>query len=327
MIISRTPFRMSFFGGGTDYPDWYREHGGAVLSTTFDKYTYVSCRELPPFFDFKYRIAYSRLENTKTIDEIVHPAVRAVLSETGLTCGLEIHCDADLPARSGLGSSSSFVVGMLNTIAAFQGKRVTKQWLANEAIRIEQDVLSETVGSQDQFAAALGGFNLIQFRRDGSISAEPLIIPNRRRDELNSHLMLVFTGFSRYASEVAGAQVASMDDHAQSLHRIRSMVDEAVEILDSPRDIREFGELLHEAWVQKRGLTDKISNESIDHIYEEARRAGAIGGKLMGAGGGGFMVLFASPERQEAVRAALGGLVHVPFNFETSGTQIVHYAP
>lgn len=327
MIISRTPFRMSFFGGGTDYPGWYRKHGGAVLSTTFDKYTYVSCRQLPPFFDFNYRIAYSKLENTRTIDEIEHPAVRAVLRETGLKCGLEVHCDADLPARSGLGSSSSFVVGLLNTLAAFQGRRVTKQWLADEAIRIEQDVLGEAVGSQDQYAAALGGFNLIQFGRDGTVRAEPIIVPATRKEELNRHLILVFTGFSRFSSHIAGAQLESMKEKSPSLHRMRSMVDEALDILETDRDIRGFGELLHEAWVLKRGLTDKVSNESIDAVYERARRAGAIGGKLMGAGGGGFMMLFASPDKHDDIRNALDGLVHVPFKFETSGSQIVHYAP
>lgn len=327
MIISRTPFRMSFFGGGTDYPDWYRKHGGAVLSTTFDKYTYVSCRQLPPFFDFKYRIAYSKLENTKTIDEIEHPAVRAVLRETDLECGLEVHCDADLPARSGLGSSSSFVVGLLNTLAALQGRRVTKQWLADEAIRIEQDVLGEAVGSQDQFAAALGGFNLIQFGRDGTVRAEAIIVPAVRKEELNRHLILVFTGFSRFSSHIAEAQLESMKEKSPSLHRMRSMVDEALDLLESNRDIRGFGELLHEGWVHKRGLTNKISNESIDAVYERARRAGAIGGKLMGAGGGGFMMLFASPDKHGDIRDALDGLVHVPFKFETSGSQIVHYAP
>ena len=318
---------MSFFGGGTDYPGWYGKHGGAVISTTFDKYTYVSCRELPPFFDFKYRIAYSKLENTKTIDEIAHPAIREILRETDMQCGLEIHCDADLPARSGLGSSSSFVVGMLNTLAAFRGTRVTKKKLAEEAIRIEQQVLQEAVGSQDQYAAALGGFNLITFSRDGSINAEPIIVPAERKDELNRHLMLVFTGFSRYASDIAKAQVASMDEKANSLHRIRAMVDEALEILEPGNDIRAFGELLHEGWQQKRGLTDKISNDTIDAVYERARQAGAIGGKLMGAGGGGFMVLFAPPEKQEDVRRELGELVHVPFNFETDGSRIAHYAP
>lgn len=318
---------MSFFGGGTDYPAWYREHNGAVLSTSFDKYTYISCRKLPPFFDFNYRIAYSKLENAAEIDDIEHPAVRAVLNEMKFDCGLEIHCDADLPARSGLGSSSSFVVGLLNTLQAFKGLRVTKEWLAREATRIEQEVLREAVGSQDQAAAAMGGFNVIQFHRDGSVVADPVILPEHRKQELNDHLMLLFTGFSRFASEVAQAQIASMEEKAQSLHRMRAMVDEALEILDSGRDIRAFGELMHEGWQHKRGLTDKISNDSIDGLYARAREAGAIGGKLMGAGGGGFMVLFAPPDMQDAIRAALANFVHVPFAFESMGSQIVHYAP
>ena len=318
---------MSFFGGGTDYPGWYRRHGGAALSTTFDKYTYVSCRELPPFFEFKYRIAYSRIENTKTVDEIVHPAIRAVLDESGLNCGLEIHCDADLPARSGLGSSSSFVVGLLNTIAAFKGTRVTKQWLANEAIRIEQDVLREAVGSQDQTAAALGGFNHILFHRDGSITVDPVVLPAERKKLLNDHLMLCFTGFSRYASDVAQAQVARIEQNTQSLHRIGGMVQQALEILGSDQDLLGIGELLHEGWVHKRSLTNRISSSATDNLYDRARRAGAIGGKLLGAGGGGFMLLFAAPERQDSIRHELSELVHVPFQFESSGSQIIHYQP
>lgn len=327
MIISRTPFRISFFGGGSDYREWYRAHGGAVISTSFDKYTYVSCRQLPPFFDFKYRIAYSKLENVLELSQIEHPAIRAVLNESGIQCGLEIHCDADLPARSGLGSSSSFVVGLLNTLAAFEGKRVARQALAEEAIRIEQEVLKETVGSQDQTAAAFGGFNLISFGKDGSISVQPIILPPQRKTELNDHLMLFFTGFSRFASEVAESKVRNIDEKAKSIHRIRSLVDDALQILDSDRDIAAFGELLHEGWTLKQGLSEKVSNEGINALYARAREAGAIGGKLLGAGGGGFMLLFAKPEMHAAIRYALDGFVHVPFQFETSGSQIVHYAP
>lgn len=327
MIISRTPFRISFFGGGTDYPPWYKQHGGAVLSTSFDKYCYITCRELPPFFDHKYRIAYSKVENTMSIADIEHPAVRAVLGEMGFEHGLEIHCDADLPARSGLGSSSSFVVGMLHSLSALQGKRVTKDWLAQEAIRIEQEVLCENVGSQDQAAAAYGGFNVIHFQQDGSLKVEPLVVPAERKKALNDHLMLFFTGFSRISSEIAKAQVANIANKSIELHRMRAMVDQGVDILCNSEDIRSFGELLHSGWMHKRAMSDQVSNSSIDSLYDTARKAGAIGGKLLGAGGGGFMLMFVSPEKQAAVRAALGELIYVPFKFEAAGSQVIYYEP
>jgi len=327
MIISRTPFRISFFGGGTDYPPWFKQHGGAVLSTTFDKYCYITCRELPPFFEHKYRIAYSKVENAKDIGDIEHPAVRAVLGEMGFDHGLEVHCDADLPARSGLGSSSSFVVGMLNSLSALQGKRVTKEWLAQEAIRIEQVVLKENVGSQDQAAAAHGGFNVIHFQQDGGLKVEPLVLPVTRKQVLNDHLMLFFTGFSRFSSEVAKAQVANIPNKAESLHQMRAMVDEGVSILCGGQDIRSFGELLHSGWMHKRGMSDQVSNSSIDALYDMAREAGAIGGKLLGAGGGGFMLLFVEPGKQTVVRNALSELIHVPFKFESAGSQVIYYQP
>jgi D-glycero-alpha-D-manno-heptose-7-phosphate kinase len=327
MIISRTPFRISFFGGGTDYPLWYKQNSGAVLSTSFDKYCYITSRELPPFFDHKYRIAYSKVENTKCIADIEHPAVRAVLGEMGFDHGLEIHCDADLPARSGLGSSSSFVVGMVHSLSALQGKRVTKDWLAQEAIRIEQEVLRENVGSQDQAAAAYGGFNVIHFQTDGSLKVEPLVVPAQRKQALNDHLMLFFTGFSRISSEIAKAQVASMVSKSAELHRMRAMVDQGVEILCNGHDIRSFGELLHSGWMHKRAMSDQVSNSSIDSLYDTARKAGAIGGKLLGAGGGGFMLMFVSPENQATVREALSGLIYVPFKFETAGSQVIYYEP
>ncbi len=327
MIISRTPFRISFFGGGTDYPPWYREHGGAVLSTTFDKYCYITCRELPPFFDHRYRLAYSKIENAKSIGEIEHPAIRGVLQEMDLPYGLEIHADADLPARSGLGSSSSFVVGMLHALKALKGERVTKEWLAYEAIRIEQDVLKENVGSQDQTAAAFGGFNVIKFNKDGSLSIEPLVLTNDRKESLNNHLMLFFTGFSRIASEIAESKIANLSKKAEELHAMRSMVDDAIDILSSHQDVRSIGELLHDGWEYKRRLSDKVSTTAIDDLYLRARNAGSIGGKLLGAGGGGFMLLCVEPQKQNQVRAALGELVEVPFKFESTGSQVVYYQP
>jgi len=327
VIISRTPFRISFFGGGTDYPGWYKHHGGAVLATTFDKYNYITCRELPPFFDHKYRITYSRVENTKTINAIEHPAVRAVLDEMAFNCGLEIHVDADLPARSGLGSSSSFLVGLLHSLCALRGERVSKEWLAKEAIRFEQDVMRENVGSQDQVSAAHGGFNLIHFSTNGNISIEPLVLKSSRKKELNKYLMLFFTGFSRIASEVAKSKIDNLAQRADELHRMRKMVDDAIEILCTDTDIRAFGELLDVTWRYKRKLSDKVSNASIDALYNKARKAGAIGGKLLGAGGGGFMLLFVRPDDQHAVREALKELIYVPFSFEASGSQVIYYQP
>jgi len=327
MIISRTPFRISFFGGGTDYPAWYKEHGGAVLSTSFDKYSYITCRKQPPFFEHKYRITYSKVENCKLVCDIEHPVVRAVLEEMNFDHGLEVHCDADLPARSGLGSSSSFAVGMLHSLSALQGKRVTKAWLMEEAIRIEQEVLMENVGSQDQVAAAYGGFNVIHFHKNGSLQVEPLVLSQQKKQFLNDHLLLFFTGFSRFSSDIAKAQLNNMGNRSAELHRMREMVNQGVEILCSGSDIRSFGELLHTGWMHKRSMSDQVSNPTIDTLYETARKAGAIGGKLLGAGGGGFMLLFVEPEKQNTVREALSNLIHVPFKFETGGSQIIYYQP
>lgn len=297
------------------------------MSTTFDKYCYITCRELPPFFDHKYRIAYSVVENAKEVCDIKHPAVRAVLQEMGFEHGLEIHVDADLPARSGLGSSSSFIVGLLNSLYALKGQRLSRGFLAREAIRIEQEVIAESVGSQDQTAAAYGGFNVIHFQQDGGLKVEPVILATDRKQLLNSHLMLFFTGFSRIASEIAKDQIANIDKKVDEMHRMRRMVDEALDILSTDRDVRLFGELLHTAWTCKQSLSDKVSNSQIDSIYDTARKAGAIGGKLLGAGGGGFMLLFVEPEKQSQVREALKGFVHVPFQFETAGSQVIYYEP
>lgn len=323
MIISKTPFRISFFGGGTDYPLWYREHGGAVLSTTFDKYCYVTCRGLPPFFDHKHRITYSRVEDVTQIADIQHPAIRAVLSEMSVDDGLEIHCDADLPARSGIGSSSSFVVGLLNSLSAIRGRIQTKEWLAHEAIRIEQGVLKESVGSQDQVAAAYGGFNQIDFDPTGRISVNPVNLPQVRKTELNRHLMLFFTGFSRLSSEVAETKIKNLSRRKSELFEMKSMVSEGRSILESNSDIVDFGKLLHETWQRKRNLSNRVSTDAIDEIYDVARRSGAVGGKLLGAGGGGFMLIFAQPEKHASIRTALSSLVFVPFEFESKGAQLV----
>jgi D-glycero-alpha-D-manno-heptose-7-phosphate kinase len=327
MIISRTPFRISFFGGGTDYPAWYEKHGGCVLSTSFDKYSYITCRNLPPFFDHKYRIAYSKVENARDLKDIENRAVRAVIEYLAIDKGLEIHADADLPARSGLGSSSSFVVGLLNSLNALNGEYVNKEYLANTAIHIERNLLEETVGSQDQIAASYGGFNKIVFNLDGSYFVEPIIINSERKSDLESHLMLFFTGFSRIASEIAKSKVANMSLKQKELTEISSMVGEALSILTTQRDIRLFGDLLNHAWALKRSLTEEISNNDIDLIYERAIRAGALGGKLLGAGGGGFLLMFVEPDKQYAVHQALSNLIRVPFKFENTGSQIIYYNP
>lgn len=325
MIISRTPFRISFFGGGTDYPAWFREHGGAVLATSIDKYCYLTCRYLPPFFEHRMRIVYSKIENCRTVDEIAHPAVRAILKHLNFDRGLEIHCDNDLPARSGMGSSSSFTVGLLHAMHALSGRMPSKHQLAQEGIYVEQELLRETVGCQDQVLAAHGGLRQVLFHADGEISVQPLTVSRSRIEELNQHLMLFYTGISRTSSDVAKTYVTDLHAKRRQMRLMRDLVDEGTSILAGRADLTAFGELLHEAWAAKRSLGAHVSNPQVDSLYHEARSAGAIGGKLTGAGGGGFLLLFAPPDRQEAVKQKLGNLVHVPFQFESAGTQIIFY--
>lgn len=328
MIITRTPFRLSFFGGGTDYPIWYREHGGAVLATTIDKYCYISCRFLPPFFDHRHRIVYSKIENVREIREIEHPAVKAVLGWMRWERGLEVHHDGDLPARSGLGSSSSFTVGLINALNALEGRYISKEELASQAIYVEQEVIRESVGSQDQISAAFGGFNRIDFHPDGRFEVDPIVLPRERQDELHRHLMLCFTGLSRFATEVAKSKIDNFGVRKAELTRIGEMVNEAIRILRNPATpIEQFGRLLNDAWRFKRSLSDKVSTVEIDRIYETARKCGAIGGKIIGAGGGGFLLLFVPPDAQPAVRTKLAHLVHVPFKFESDGSRVVLYQP
>jgi D-glycero-alpha-D-manno-heptose-7-phosphate kinase len=327
MIISRTPFRISFFGGGTDYPAWYRIHGGAVLATTINKYCYLTCRYLPPFFEHRYRVVYSKIEIAETLDEIKHPAARQVLKFLKIDRGLEIHHDGDLPARSGLGSSSAFTVGLLHALYALQGYMPNKYQLAQESIHVEQDLLKETVGSQDQVLAAYGGFNHITFLPNGEISVKPVTLGAARIEELNSHLMLFYTGIKRTASDIAASYANDIEGKQAQLRLLQSFVDEAVAILNEGRDLTAFGELLHEGWLAKRSMGSKISNSHVEDIYAAARSAGTVGGKLMGAGGGGFMVLFVPPSKQAAVREKLKKLVYVPFKFEFGGSQIIFFSP
>jgi D-glycero-alpha-D-manno-heptose-7-phosphate kinase len=325
MIISRTPFRVSFFGGGTDYPAWYRKHGGAVLATSIDKYCYITCRYRPPFFEHKYCVIYSKMEYRHSIDEIVHPSVREVLRYLDIERGLEIHHDGDLPARSGMATSSAFTVGLLHALYALKGQMVAKHRLATESIHLEQNVLKETVGSQDQVLAAYGGFNHIRFLPNGEISVRPVTINQDRTKDLNSHLMLFYTGIIRTASNVAATFVNDLDERRRQMRLMSDLVEEGISILTGGGDLLPFGELLHEAWQAKRSLSDSVSNPEVDGVYELARSAGAVGGKLIGAGGGGFLVLFAPPDRHQAIRDRLNKLIHVPFKFEYSGSQIIFF--
>lgn len=325
MIISRTPFRISFFGGGTDYPAWYRQHGGAVLAATINKYCYLTCRYLPPFFEHRIRVVWSRIELCQKLDEITHPSLRETLRHLRFDRGVEIHHDGDLPGRSGMGSSSSFTVGLLHALRALRGEVSGKRQLAEESIHLEQEILKETVGSQDQVCAAYGGLNRISFHQNGQFSVQPMTLSSARLEELNSHLMLFYTGIKRTASDVASSYVAAIDERAGLLRQMREYVDQSCEILTSGRDISAFGELLHQAWMAKRALSDKVSNSEVDGFYEAARAEGALGGKLLGAGGGGFLLLFVPPEKQAKVRKRFSRLIHVPFEFEFSGSQIVFY--
>ncbi len=328
MIIVRTPFRVSFFGGGTDYPAWYNEHGGSVFATTIDKYCYLSCRYLPPFFEHKYRIVYSKIETVNHPNEFNHPAVKGVLNWMNWDKGIEIHHDGDLPARSGLGSSSSFTVSLINALNALQGKHVSKEQLAQNAIFVEQNIIGENVGSQDQVSAAFGGLNRIDFCQNGSIQVNPVVVSLERKTELQSHLMLFFTGFSRIASEIAQSQIENLKNREPEIKTMHAMVDESLQILSNPNtSILEFGKLLHQSWLFKRELSNKVSTPEIDLIYEKAMKEGATGGKILGAGGGGFLLLFVRPELQDHVKQALNHLIHVPFQFDDSGSRVVVYQP
>lgn len=327
MIINQTPFRISFFGGGTDYPSWYLKYGGRVLSTSIDKYCYITCRVLPPFFEHRLRIVYGKMECCQHFGEILHPAVRETLRFLKLDQGLEIHHDGDLPARSGMGSSSSFTVGLLHALYAHQGIMPSKKRLALESIHIEQNMIKETVGSQDQICVAYGGLNLINFSTSGEIDVQPVTLPIERTEQLNSHLMLFYTGIRRTASDVAQEYVNDLDNKQKLLSQMQTMVDASIEILSSGSDICEFGELLHKTWMLKRELGSNVSNPTVDELYGRAKGAGAIGGKITGAGGGGFLLLFVPPSKQKKVREALAEKIHVPFHFESGGSRIIFYQP
>ena len=328
MVITSTPLRISFFGGGTDYPVWYREHGGAVLATTIDKRCYITCRWLPPFFEYHSRILYSTYENVAKNSAIQHPSVRGCLQFLGIEDGVEIQHIADLPARAGLGTSSAFTVGLLLGLYALRDQLRDKHALAAEAIHVEQNLLQEAVGVQDQISAAYGGFNRMDFHQDGSHEVKRILISPSRQAELEQHLALYFTGFARTASEIAQEQLKVSGHRRKELEAMHRMVDHAESIVtDSHCSLNEFGKLLSESWQIKRRLTSKITNPHIDEIYEAGLDAGALGGKLLGAGGGGFMLFFVPPERRLALRERLKNLLCVPFAFSSKGSQVVVYEP
>lgn len=326
MIITKTPFRMSFFGGGTDMQEFFREFGGAVLSTTFDKYCYVNVRHLPRFFDYSTELSYSKTERVTDIRDIQHPAIRNAMQMLNMH-GIRLTYEADLPARSGLGTSSSFAVGMLNAFYALKGKYADKRKLADDAIYLERVLCNEAGGWQDQIAASFGGFNRINFNESG-YEVLPVIISPERKEELNNNLMMFFTGFTRFSSEVQIANAATKTDKTVQLREMLALVDEAEHVLtDKSVELSEFGRLLDHTWKLKRQTGTAVSTNSIDDLYNMGMKAGATGGKLLGAGGGGFLVFYVEPEYQASVKAAMSELLYVPFKFENGGTRVIHYSP
>lgn len=324
MIITRTPFRMSFFGGGTDLSGFFNEHGGAVISTTFDKYCYVTVRHLPAFFDYKTHLTYSKTEYVNSYEEIQHPAIREAMKHMGMH-NIRLTYESDLPARTGLGTSSSFAVGMIEAFYALNGKYADKRKLADDAIYLERELCKEAGGIQDQIAASFGGLNRIDFSKDG-YTVRPIVISRARKEKLNNNLMLFFTGFSRFSSDIQKGTEKSMKDKTKELLEMYSLVDKAEKVLtDESCDLDEFGRLLDYTWKLKRGISSGISTGSIDEQYEKAVKAGALGGKLLGAGGGGFLLFYVPQEKQEAVKKALENQMYVPFKFENEGTRIIHF--
>ena len=327
MIITKTPFRMSFFGGGTDMESFFRTHGGAVLSTTFDKYCYVTVRHLPRFFDYSTHLTYSKMEFVRTVEEIQHPAIRNAMQMLDMH-EIRLLYEADLPARSGLGTSSSFAVGMLNAFYALKGKYVDKKKLADDAIYLERVLCAEEGGWQDQIAASFGGLNRIEFNKDGSYDVRPIIIHPDRKTLLNDNLLMFFTGFTRFSSDMQKANKAGYEEKIKQLQQMYELVDEAQKVLeDIHSNIDDFGVLLDTTWRLKRQTGGAITTDSIDGLYERGMKAGALGGKLLGAGGGGFLVFYVQPQKKAAVMEAMKDLLYVPFRFEDGGTRVIHYSP
>ena len=326
MIITRTPFRMSFFGGGTDMPEFFNEHGGAVISSTFDKYCYVNVRHMPPFHPYISELVHNRFERVNDIEEIEHPLIRECMRLHDIH-EIRLTYEGDLPARTGLGTSSTFSVGMLNAFCALKGKMMSKRQLAQEAIHVERDILREHGGWQDQVAAAYGGLNRIDFK-DGDFSVHPIVISPERKKELDENLLLFYTGIQRFSSEIQADTFAKPQDKTRQLKDMLDLVDEAEKILsDKNASLNEFGRLLDTTWKLKRGTGSKVSNSSIDDLYVTAVKAGALGGKLLGAGGGGFLLFYCEKEKQYALKQAMEQLMIVPFAFENEGAQILYYNP
>lgn len=330
MIITKTPFRMSFFGGGTDMEDFFKTHGGAVLSTTFDKYCYVNVRHLPPFFDYRTELSYSKTERVTSIESIQHPAIRNAMKMLNMH-EIRLTYEADLPARSGLGTSSSFAVGMLSAFYALKGRYADKKKLADEAIYLERVLCGEAGGWQDQIAASYGGFNRINFNKDGTYDVLPIIISSERKKQLDHNLMMFFTGFTRFSSDVQKANAASPETQEAKEKRLLEMldlVDDAEDVLtNKKRDLDEFGRLLDHTWKLKRQTGSAVSTSNIDALYQRGIEAGALGGKLLGAGGGGFLVFYVQPEKREVLKAAMHDLLYVPFHFEDGGSRVLYYSP
>lgn len=326
MIITKTPFRMSFFGGGTDMESFFMENGGAVLSTTFDKYCYVNVRHLPRFFDYSTELSYAKIERVTDVNDIQHPAIREAMKMLDMH-EIRLTYEADLPARSGLGTSSSFAVGMINAFYALKGKYADKKKLADAAIYLERELCKEAGGWQDQIAASYGGFNRINFNSDG-YEVLPLIINPERKRQLNNNLMIFFTGFTRFSSDVQKANASNKADKVNQLKEMLALVDEAEKVLvDKQSDLDEFGRLLDHTWRIKRKTGNTVSTNSIDELYDKGLKAGALGGKLLGAGGGGFLVFYVEPDKQEKVKKAMEDLLYIPFEFEDGGTRVIHYSP
>lgn len=326
MIITKTPFRMSFFGGGTDMPEFFNEGYGSVISTTFDKYVYVTVRHLPRFFEYSNEIIYSKTERVTNVNDIVHPMVRNAMKMLDMH-ELHIAYDADLPARTGLGTSSTFAVGLLNAFHCLKGQHKSKNDLANEAIKVERELCNEAGGWQDQIAASFGGLNRIDFK-DNSYTVNPIIISPERKEKLDDNLLLFFTGFTRFSAEIQASTKASLSEKKKQLNEMLKLVDEAQDVLENPqRDLNDFGRLLDKTWRLKRQTGSQISSGSIDELYAKGIAAGALGGKLLGAGGGGFLLFYAEKDKQDKVKDALKDLMEVPFKFENSGTRVIYYAP
>lgn len=326
MIITKTPFRMSFFGGGTDMPEFFNQGRGSVISTSFDKYVYVTVRHLPRFFEYTDEIIYSKTERVKNVDEIVHPMVRNAMKMLDMH-ELHIAYDADLPARTGLGTSSTFAVGLLNAFHCLKGHYKSKKELADEAIKLERVLCNEAGGWQDQIAASFGGFNRIDFK-DNSYTVNPIIISPERKEKLNDNLMLFFTGFTRFSADIQSSTKATLTDKKKQLDEMLRLVDEAQDILENrERDLNDFGRLLDKTWRLKRQTGSQVSSGTIDELYEKGIAAGALGGKLLGAGGGGFLLFYVEKDKQDKVKDALSDLMEVPFKFENAGTRVIYYTP